>query len=147
MFPIVAVIVIALDQLSKLWVKNNLFYNSVLELRFNLFQFHYIHNDGAAFSSLSGKQTLLIIFTAVLMLIIVVYFFYYRKTISNLEKFSLGLILGGGIGNMIDRILYSYVIDFVELRFMNFPIFNVADIAITCGCILFAITILFSRKE
>lgn len=147
MFPIVAVIVIVLDQLSKLWIKNNIIYNSVLEFRTNLFQFHYIHNDGAAFSSLQGKQTLLIILTAALMLIIIIYFFYYKKTMSNLEMFSLGLILGGGIGNMIDRILYSYVIDFVELKFINFPIFNVADIGITCGCILFAITILFAKKE
>lgn len=144
---VVAIISVVLDQVTKLWIKNNLFLNSVLELRFRLFQLHYIHNDGAAFSILQGKQSLLIIFTAVLMLAVIIYYIYYRKTMSTLEKFSLGLILGGGIGNMIDRIFYSYVIDFIELRFMDFPIFNIADIAITCGCILFAITILFSKKN
>ena len=145
MFAIVAAIVIALDQLSKHWVVNNMFLEEHITFNCPYFELFYIQNNGAAYSILQGKQTLLIVFTLVVMLGIVAYVIAYRKQVSGLEKFSLALILGGGVGNLIDRVMNGYVVDFINTNLI--PVFNVADIAITCGCILFAISILFVKKK
>ena len=146
MFAIVAVLVIAGDQLSKLWVKTNMnLYDHITFFNQNYVELYYIQNNGAAYSILQGKQTLLILFTLAMMIGIIAYVVAYKKQASKLEIFSLALILGGGIGNLIDRVKYGYVVDFIDTHLI--PVFNVADIGITCGCILFALTILFSKKK
>lgn len=141
---ITAVFIIA-DQISKNAVVSSMQLGESRTVIDGVFDLYYIHNDGAAYSILQGKQALLIVFTVILMIGILVYMFAYRKTMSAIESIALALILGGGIGNLIDRIAYGYVIDFLNIHII--PIFNVADIAITCGCILFAVTVLFSKKD
>ena len=145
MFTIVAILAIAADQLSKLWVVKNMMLYDHLEFGTDLVELYYIQNNGAAYSILQGKQTLLILFTLAVMLGIIAYVIAYKSKASKLEIFSLALILGGGVGNLIDRVMNGYVIDFINTNII--PVFNVADICITCGCILFVLTILFSKKK
>ena len=145
MFTIVAILAIVADQLSKLWVVKNMMLYDHLEFGTDLVELYYIQNNGAAYSILQGKQTLLILFTLAVMLGIIAYVIAYKSKASKLEIFSLALILGGGVGNLIDRVMNGYVIDFINTNII--PVFNVADICITCGCILFVLTILFSKKK
>ena len=146
MFVIVSALIIIADQLAKNWVVNNMMLGSHIDWGAgDIFSFHYIQNNGAAYSILQGRQTLLILFTLAVMIGIVAYVIAYRKKTSKFEIFSLALILGGGIGNLIDRVLNGYVVDFIDIHII--PVFNVADIGITVGCILFAIAVLFSKKQ
>ncbi len=146
MFVIISILIVVLDQLSKLWVKSNMMlFDCITFGNFKFFELYYIQNNGAAYSILQGKQLLLILFTLVVMIGIIVYAIVDRKKISKFEFFSLSLILGGGIGNLIDRVMNGFVVDFINIKVI--PVFNVADIAITCGCILFAIAILFPKKK
>ncbi len=146
MFTVVALLVIACDQLSKIWVKTNMnLYDHIMLGNQEFVELYYIQNNGAAYSILQGKQTLLILFTLAVMIGIIAYVIAYKSRSSKLEIFSLALILGGGIGNLIDRVMNGFVVDFINTNII--PVFNVADIGITCGCILFILTILFSKKK
>ena len=137
MFWIIVLIVIALDRLSKIAVLNNMRLGQFIELGETGLGLRYVQNTGAAFSFMSGKTGFLIFFTALLMAALCAYYFKYRSSMSRLETVFLAMILGGGLGNFIDRLMFGYVVDFLDIRVI--PIFNVADICITCGCILFAV--------
>lgn len=107
--------------------------------KFDVFSITHIRNDGAGWSILSGQTVVLVTFTAVVMIGILVYMIVKRKSISRLEMFSLSLILAGGLGNLIDRIRmlteadFDGVVDYINLEFMSFPVFNFADICVTVG--------------
>tara|TARA_Y100001970_G_scaffold291305_1_gene427939 strand:- start:5365 stop:5823 length:459 start_codon:yes stop_codon:yes gene_type:complete len=142
MFPIkqnklyfinLSIFIFLLDQLSKYIFAIN--YKSLLKKDFLLFSFHYIENKGAAFNILSGNRILLSI-VSVVITIILLYLILRIKKNELLELYTYSFILGGTIGNGIDRILKGYVIDFINLNFINFPIFNIADISINIGLIL-----------
>ena len=111
------------------------------------FGFTYLQNTGAAFSSFEGMQWLFalifLVFTGAIL------YEYFRKPMgfTTCERWFIAAIYGGGLGNMIDRIRLGYVVDMVETQFMDFPVFNVADIFITCGCILLVIHLAFFNKE
>ncbi len=93
-----------------------------------------VHNFGAAWSSFSGMRWLLIAVTVALMAVLV--YLWAKKIVRHpLGKLSLALILAGGIGNLIDRVLNGYVVDTFDLVFMNYPVFNVADICVVAGAI------------
>ena len=104
----------------------------------NLLGFNYVHNYGAGFSILSGKVDFLIIFTAVALLVIA-YFVFAKKFDTETDELCFVLILAGGIGNLIDRVVNGYVVDYLEFLFIEFPIFNFADILICVGVGLFAL--------
>ena len=112
--------------------------------------FNYIHNYGAGFSILSGKVDFLIVITAVALLAIAVGIFA-KKFDNNIDEFSFVLILAGGIGNLIDRVVNGYVVDYLEFLFMEFPVFNFADILICTGVGLFVlntiVTEFFSKNK
>ena len=139
---------ILLDQYTKhlavVHLKNKAAFNiinGVLEL-------NYLENKGAAFGMLQN-QKIFFIFVAIVILSVIAYVLI--KTPDD-RKYTilhvlLSLIAAGAIGNMIDRIRYDYVVDFIYFVLINFPIFNVADIYVTCGAILFFITFLFFYKE
>ena len=104
------------------------------------------HNTGAAWSILSQHIWLLIVISIIFILVMLVANYLFKgKTI--LYTIAMGLILGGAICNLFDRIIYGYVRDFISLDFMNFPIFNVADIAITVGVILLCCFFLFQNNK
>lgn len=107
--------------------------------------FRLVHNFGAAWSSFSGMVIMIAVVSIVLCAIILAYTIYIAKEASVLETVGLALIFAGGVGNMIDRLLRGYVVDFIEPLFIDFPNFNIADAGITCGiiCVLIAFIIKF----
>lgn len=145
MFIAVAVLVIVLDRITKIYIDSTMMLGYSRPLLGRFAELTYIHNSGAAFSILQGKQTVLIVLTLIVMLGIAVYVSVYGKKLSFAERFSLALIMGGGIGNLICRIRYGYVIDFINIHFI--PVFNVADIAITIGCVIFCLCVLLPKNK
>jgi len=131
-----AALVVILDQISKLWVSSHFVYLESVRI-LSVFDIALLHNAGAAFSFLSeagGMQRWL--FTAIAVIASVVITLLLRKHAGEtLFALALSLILGGALGNLIDRIAYGYVIDFLLFHWDEhyFPAFNVADSAITCG--------------
>ena len=112
-----------------------------------LFSLSHWHNDGAAWSSFAGMQWL---FAIIFLLFTVAVIWEYRKKampFTAFDRWCIAAIYGGGLGNMIDRIRFGFVIDMIELDFINFPIFNVADCFITCGCIALAVHLVFFNRE
>jgi signal peptidase II len=134
--PVVALIVLVADQVSKAWVTENIPINTTLDviapLR-EIFVLTHITNSGAAFGLF---PQLSIVFTFVALAVSVAIVFYYRSIPAGqwLVRVSLGLQLGGAIGNLIDRLRFGSVIDLFYVRF--WPVFNVADSAIVCGVAL-----------
>lgn len=145
MFVAVTGIVIILDRISKAMVSRSLQLGESKTLINNILSFSLVHNDGAAYSLLQGKQSLLIVFSLVLMLAVLAYFIVYRSSLGFAERLAFALIFGGGIGNLIDRVMNGYVVDFINIYII--PVFNVADIAISCGCVLFALSVLLDKKK
>lgn len=101
-------------------------------------------NTGAAFSILSGKTGMLSIFSA-LLLGCIVYFAFCCMTLSPAGRIAVLCLIGGGLGNLTDRMLYGYVTDYIRLTFIEFPVFNFADVIITCS-VGFLIILLFSDR-
>ena len=135
---------IGLDQLLKWWVTSHLEVGQSAPLLPGVVQLTRLHNTGAAWSSFSGKTGLLAAVTVVL-LAAVVYLVVKKIVRHPLGLSAAMLVLGGGIGNMIDRIFRGYVVDFID--FTYWPVFNIADIAVVCGTILLAVLILTAKEE
>ena len=137
---------VGIDQLIKLWAVNTLapvgampFIPHVVELRFVL-------NQGMAFSLLSGKQLFLIVATSAA-LILVAYELFFRSRGKLLQQIAFILVLGGGIGNLIDRVLNGEVVDYIYLLFMNFAVFNFADICVCVGVALWVLVIFLEEVQ
>ena len=134
MYYIAILALIGLDWLTKYWIQTSMALNDTIPVIDGIFHITYIHNYGAAFSILEGKQGFLLIVTGIAMAAILGYMVIaqIKKKTNPMELWSLALILSGGIGNFIDRVRFGYVVDFFDFRV--WPIFNVADIAVCCGC-------------
>ena len=147
---IVALFVIIFDQISKIVIEGIFDVGNSVVVIPNVLNFTYVKNTGAAFSMLTGHTTFLIIFTAVVM-VGCVYVIIKDVFDSTIVNWALFMCLGGGIGNMIDRIRLHYVVDFIECKLIEFPVFNIADIAVTIGGCLMGLYIIkelfFSKKE
>ena len=131
-----ALIVILLDQFSKFLIKQNFQLNQSIPIIKNILHLTYVTNTGSAFGLFKGLN----IFFILLSIIVIAVIFYFLKKIKDYRKllqFSVGLLLGGTIGNLIDRLIYGYVIDFIDFRI--WPVFNLADSAVTIGVILLII--------
>ena len=139
--------IVAADQLTKyLTVANIALYEDIPFIP-GLLQLTYVQNTGAAFSSFEGQQwlfALIFLFFTGLVL-----WEYFKKPMgfTKLERWCIAAIYGGGLGNMIDRVRMGYVVDMIETTFMEFPVFNVADCFITCGCILMMLHLALFNKE
>lgn len=148
LYAIVALLVIIADQWLKYWVAGNIVLNTGMkELIPGVLSLVNIHNEGAAFGFMSGGNARIyfIIICAVFTIAVIVALA--TNFISgSLGRWSAVFIMAGGIGNCIDRILYGYVQDMFKVEFFNFPIFNVADIAITVFCFVFILYILFGGE-
>ncbi len=148
LYSIVGILVIILDQAVKFWVSDTLFGADVVAFIPGVLSLVNVHNDGAAFSFLSGSgaRIYFIVATGVFTLLVIIAL----ATNFIRGKFSrwcLVLVAAGGLGNMIDRIIYGYVQDMFKVELFNFAIFNVADIFITVFAILFALSMIFERPE
>ena len=141
LFSVVAVIAIILDMITK-YIAINVFRLSELELIKNVLYFTYLENRGAAFGILQNQRWFFIVITIVVLLAVIIWIIV-KKPKSRLLLLSLGMISGGGIGNFIDRIRFSYVVDFIDVRIINYPVFNVADCFVVIGAVLMIIYILF----
>lgn len=147
MESILATAVLLLDWLSKEWAKTNLPFGVSQVVLPGILHLHYTQNTGAAFSILTGQRWLLSFLAATAALLL--YLFRHRITEGKrILRLALGLILGGTLGNLIDRLCYGYVIDFLEFGFIRFPVFNLADTALTLGVSLMFLQLLLEwRKE
>ena len=142
------ILLVVLDQASKIYLTLvNKTSPIDLEVIRGFFRINYTCNDGAAFSILKGKRVFFIIMTIVVVFFIVYYLL--KNKVYWVEKYSLLLIISGAVGNLIDRIMYGYVIDFLDFIIFgyDFPVFNIADSFITIGAIGLIISILFLNKE
>ena len=142
---VIAVVLIAIDQIVKNWAEEVLTKGEIAVIE-DVLYFKYAENTGVAFSMFSDSRWMLIGVTSV-MLIVVLAFFLSGKVTDKLEQFSLALILAGGVGNLIDRISLGYVIDFIDVRIINFAIFNIADICICVGAFLLCVAVYISDKK
>ncbi|WHI53864.1 MULTISPECIES: signal peptidase II [Mammaliicoccus] len=147
-WSIFIVIIIALDQLTKYMIVKSLVIGDSVKVIKNLLYITSHRNEGAAWGILQGKMWLFYIVTIVV-LVILVMFFKSEGYGKPLIQFGLSLLIAGSIGNFIDRLFRSEVVDFIDTYIFgyNFPIFNVADAALTIGVIVLIIVILFEGKE
>lgn len=132
----IALLIVILDQLTKFLIKQNFQLNQSIPIIKNVLHLTYTTNTGSAFGLFKGFNIFFILFS----LIVIIVIFYFIKDIKENERlmqFAVGLLLGGTIGNLIDRIYYGSVIDFIDFRI--WPIFNVADSAVTISVILLII--------
>lgn len=144
---IFTIIFVLLDQLSKGLVNICFNLNESIEIIPNFFNLTYVHNQGAAFSIFTGARWLFIII-AIIALNIIFIFFIRDKKLKNSEIVTYSLLIGGIIGNLIDRILYGYVVDFLDFTIFgyNFAIFNLADSFIVIAIIILLILALGEKK-
>lgn len=132
---IMIILIVAFDQITKYFASLKLADGSVAKFIPGIVQFKYAENTGMAFSMLSGARWVFIALTVVVC--VGVFYYLFSNRCKNLWLYwSLGVILSGGIGNLIDRIRFGYVVDFIEPTFVNFAIFNIADCAVTCGAVV-----------
>lgn len=142
MFWIIVGVVVVLDRLSKILITSTMELGQFIGIGNSGIGLRYVQNSGAAFSFFAGRTGFLLVFTAMLMAALLFYWYKFRDSMSKAEQVFLAMILGGGLGNYIDRLFSGYVVDFLDIRII--PIFNVADICITCGCLLLIFAVFYS---
>ena len=147
--PIIAVVVlILLDQGTKLWAMASLKPIHNMTLLEGIMDLTFVENRGVAFGMFSGQRWFILLLTG----IIAVGLIWFYKTMPKKKEYfplrvSLVLVLSGAIGNIIDRLFRGYVVDFFEFTFFEWPVFNVADIYVVVGVILLALMIIFVVKD
>ena len=139
--------IVAVDQWVKYLVVQNIALFGHVDAIPGLFHLTYVQNTGAAFSSFEGLRWLFVGLFAALTVAIVWEYFKKPMPFTKLDRWCLAAIYGGGLGNVIDRIRLGYVVDMVDVDFMEFAVFNVADCFIVCGSILLMISMIFFNKK
>jgi len=148
LFLVIAAFVVALDQTSKLWVRSYLDPYETIPL-VGCLSLTNVRNTGSAFG-LFANQAFLLTLVAIVGLVTILLFYRYLSRISLLSSFALGLVFGGAVGNLIDRLRLGHVTDFIDVRLwrdFHWPAFNVADSAITVGSIVLAIFIFWAFRK
>ncbi len=140
-------VIVAADQLTKYLTVANIPLHGHMDLLPGFLGLTYVQNTGAAWSSFEGMIWLFVLIFIVLTVAIVWEFSKKRLPFTTFERWCIAAIYGGGLGNIIDRVRLGYVVDMIQTEFMSFPIFNVADCFITCGCILLMLHLVFFNKE
>ena len=137
--------VIALDRVTKMWLLSGYTVGETTAVLGDFFHITYVQNRGVAFSMLMGHETIILAATSALLVAAVVFLLIARRKFSPLFNTGLALVCGGGLGNVIDRAAYGYVVDMFDFGW--FPVFNVADICICTGCGLMLLYVLRSMKD
>ena len=140
------ILLVILDQAVKYLVKTNIPLGGSVPLLPGILGLTHIHNEGAAFSMLTGARWFFVVLTVVF-LVFGLWVLWKKKLRHPLGIWSWVLVLAGAAGNLIDRCLYGYVVDMFEVQFMRFAIFNVADIFVVVGGILFCVYYLFLHDK
>ena len=140
--------IVGVDQLTKYLTVTYVAARGTVPFIPNFLSFTYARNEGAAWSILQGQMWLFLLIFALMTILILVEYFKKPMPFTKLERWCIAAIYGGGLGNTLDRIFRSQgeVVDMIKTEFMDFPIFNVADCFITCGCILLLVHLLFFNK-
>ena len=133
-------VLVGADQLIKLWAVQVLEPVGAMPLIPHVVELRFVLNPGMAFSLLSGKQLFLIIATSAALLV-VAYLLFFRSRGNRLQQAAMILVLSGGVGNLIDRVLNGEVVDYINLLFMRFAVFNFADICVCVGVALWVLQI------
>lgn len=142
---ILAAAIIAADQVVKLFIRNNFNVGEGLSVIPGVFHLTYVRNRGAAFSIFQNQPIVTILIPLVIIATCTAVLIKIRRGIRKPLMPAMAAIIAGGIGNLIDRVALGYVTDMIDLRF--FPVFNIADIAVTCGCAFVVIYLLFFDRE
>lgn len=146
LYLIISLIIVVADQALKHYIVVNYAVGEVHTVVPGLFSFNYLRNNGAAWNILPGKMGLFYIIS-IIAIIVCLYFLFNPKYRQPLFSVGLAFVLGGIIGNFIDRLHLKYVVDMIQLDFINFNIFNLADSAITIGVIILMIYLIFFDQE
>ena len=141
----ISLVCLLIDQIIKVVITTNLKIADSINIITNFFRITYLQNTGAAWSILSGNKIVLILIT-IIALFLIYYFLLKNKTLKNIEYILYGILIGGILGNLIDRIRFGYVIDYLDFNFgsYRYPVFNLADICIVISIILL---VLISIKD
>ena len=145
---ILSVILIVIDQVTKLMAIHGLMNQQPFVIWDGVYELHYLENRGAAFGIFQGKRVIFLIITIIILLFLAYCFWRipYTRKYATLRG-VLVLIAAGAVGNFIDRMYNGYVVDFFYFKVINFPIFNVADIYVTCSAIFLGVLLIFCYKE
>ena len=149
----IAVAVVIVDQLTKLWIMTTFALHEQQNIIPGVFDLVYVTNTGAAFGFLAGSKNLLrqsfFVAVAIIALIVIVFAYGHLKRQGRIFVYALGLIAGGAVGNLIDRLRFGSVVDFLDfyLGSYHWPAFNVADSAITVGVALFLLGTLLQHQK
>ncbi len=147
MFSLFTALIVGLDQYTKYLTVANIALGEHIPFVPGLLDLTYVRNTGAAFSSFEGQQWLFAVIFVVFTGLILWEYFKKSMGFTKAERWCIAAIYAGGLGNMIDRVRLGYVVDMIETTFMEFPVFNVADCFITCGCIALMVHLVFFNKE
>lgn len=150
MIFVLSIFIVILDQTSKFAAVKYLKGQKPYEIISNFFQLYYVENRGAAFGILQHKRIFFIIITLIIIFVLSFYSIKYYHKLNKLAIISFGILMGGALGNLIDRIRLGYVIDFISFKLLygyNFPVFNIADIAIVLSTIIITMLISFDKIE
>ena len=139
--------IVLADQITKWLTVANIPLHGQKDFIPGLLSLTYAQNTGAAWSMFQGQQWLFALIFVAFTVILLLEFFKKPLPFTTAERWMLAAIYGGGLGNMIDRVRLSYVVDMIQTEFIRFPVFNVADCFITCGCILLVLHLIFFNKE
>ncbi|MDO5520872.1 MAG: signal peptidase II [bacterium] len=142
------ILLVVLDQITKYVAQSYLVANGPVDVIKNVFQFHYLENTGIAFGLFKEKFAFFVV-TTIIILAVIGYIYYKMPDTKRYRplQFCLIFIAAGAVGNMIDRIVNNYVIDFLYFKLIDFPIFNVADCYVTCAVAVLFVLLLFVYKD
>ncbi len=145
MYYIIIAIIFATDQLSKYLVLANMEHGQSLPILDGVFHLTFVKNTGAAFSNFQDQRWGLIVITTIVLIVLIIFF------VRNIHKehwsllLATSLIIGGGLGNLLDRIILGYVVDMFDFQF--WPVFNIADIAVVTGCCLLILNVIWLGRK
>lgn len=138
--------IVLADQWTKWIVVENIPLYGRVDFWPGVLSWTYTQNTGAAWSMLEGQRWLFVVVFAVLTTLLLLEYFKFRMPFTTFERWLIAAVYAGGLGNIIDRVRLGYVVDMIKTDFINFPVFNVADCFITCGCIGLMIHLIFFNK-
>ncbi len=146
-YALFAALIVAVDQISKYFVARLVPLYQQIPLVPGVLALTHVRNEGAAFSSFEGMQGMFTLIFVIFSAAVLYEYFKKPMPFAKAERWCIAAIYGGGLGNMVDRLRQGYVVDMFQTVFMDFPVFNVADCFITCGCACLIVHMaLFNRK-
>lgn len=147
LFSVIAFVCLIIDHLSKLFVDEVLTFGQKVIAIPDILSFEKVYNTGAAFSLFQGNTLFLVVISVITIGLILFYVFRKNALLNLVDVTGLAFLAGGAAGNLADRLAHLYVVDFVKLEFIEFPVFNFADIFINIGVIILLFSILFSKDD